>query len=58
MIMPTICPYCKSKNVKVIRGKTLCKEGTPLYPNRQIEITQQTWKCNSCQRKFTTEFTF
>jgi len=54
--MGVVCPYCKSKNVKVVKGKTLCKESH--YPNRQIEITQQRWRCNVCKRTFTTKFAF
>lgn len=53
--MAQVCSYCKSKNVKVLEVKTLCKEGCGC---RQIEITQQKWRCNDCRRTFYTEFTF
>ena len=52
------CPYCNSTNVKTINSTTLCKEGTPTYPNRQIEITEELWKCNACNKRFKTQFTF
>jgi len=54
--MTQLCPYCESKNVKVLGEKTLCKESH--YPNRQIEITQQRWRCNDCRRTFSTKFAF